>query len=158
MIRKNKKRIDPRYFLNETAIREGDETEISKDANPQVEHAMAQLNAATACKNSDQVLSAVEAMSLLGVTGYFKDDEKAEDSVRQLLFGSDGLRAAAKEMDRRQRVGQGGGWWSLQQKSANLFSAFEKKGLIDASRTLKQIAQLATCSDAEWMQNDARYK
>ena len=143
MIKKNKKRIDPRFFINETVIREGDE--ISEDVKYSAESAMAQLNAATACENSSEVISAVKSLS--GFMDYFEDDKE----MQRLLFSEEGLRVLAQEMDRRRRVRKRKGtegaepWWSLQQQARIVFSKFEEKGLIDADSTLEKIDVLKTC-------------
>ena len=50
MIRKNKKRIDPRYFLNETALRE-------EDISSQVERAMRLYNNAAKVSNLPEMIA-----------------------------------------------------------------------------------------------------
>tara|TARA_R110002074_G_scaffold288328_1_gene460044 strand:+ start:108 stop:530 length:423 start_codon:yes stop_codon:yes gene_type:complete len=127
MIRKNKKRIDPRFFLNETVTREGDIT-------PAASNTMAQLSAGAICKNPSEVLAGIK-----GLNSYLRHFGMEEQ--KELSNYSRELRNLLQE---KPPV-----WSAIEQAIRSVYSIYEKAGLVEWEEVKAKTKQLATCAEAE---------
>ena len=103
MIKKNKKRIDPRYFLHETVLRE--------EEDHQVTMALAELTSTVACENAELADMGHIFTTLMQNSG---GDERTQNQLREL-----------PDMARK------GQWDFARQAIMHISNYFKKAGLIN---------------------------
>tara|TARA_R110000824_G_scaffold67377_7_gene174535 strand:+ start:2830 stop:3399 length:570 start_codon:yes stop_codon:yes gene_type:complete len=164
VVRKGKKNINPRYFLNETTLREhetdsydhddelaaNDPEEVSSDLVYEASRTFAQLSAGGICGTHSEVRAGIEGLNKY--LHHFDEEEREKlvyyrEELRKLL--RDVPEYDSRDHEGTKRASQEVGWSFIEQIIRYVYSMYEKAGLIEWGQVKEKTRQFATCPEAK---------